>query len=466
MIVHFETLGCKLNQIESESAARSFNDAGFDCSMVPLTAGTQLTEQQIQDTRLCVINTCTVTSKAEQKARRIIRLLLEKLPNCCVLVTGCYAELDQVLIQQISPRIVVLKGTHKDGLSELPVFLLDLLQKTPTITAEELVSQIRFQCTQANEKPIQPFKLSTDTFLQHSRSSIKIQDGCNNRCSYCRICLARGKSISLEAEEVLHRVQQLEEQQHKEVVITGVNLSQYKSPDTHMDIAQLLQYVLDNTKSIAIRISSLYPERVDSALCTVIKNKRIRPHFHLSVQSGSDTILKAMNRPYEAQQVIDAVDRLRQVKENPFIACDIITGFPGETAEDFQHTLDMCKRCNFTWIHAFPFSPRPGTKAYTMKPQIPQSVSGERVKVLTELALHNKKEYIQQFIGKEVTAIIEKRHTISLKAVTENFLHVQLKGKTDSSLGGSEVKVRILEAQDMQHLSEEKEGIAEIVSLL
>jgi len=219
--------------------------------------------------------------------------------------------------------------------------------------------------------------------------------------------------------------------------------------ETSVDFADLLQYLLDNTGSINFRIGSLYPERVDDALCAVISHPRVRPHFHLSVQSGSDAVLRNMRRVYNRQQVIDACTRLRQVKPGCFIACDIITGFPAETDQDWNDTMDLARTCAFSWIHVFPFSPRPGTPAYTMKPQVPARVSRERAAQLTELALQQKTDYIESWKGKTLTGIVEKRHPHEIRAVTDNFIHVQI---TDypadidpESLGGKEISLMITE---------------------
>ena len=219
-----------------------------------------------------------------------------------------------------------------------------------------------------------------------------------------------------------------------------------------------------NTKSVSFRISSLYPERVDDALCKIIQNERIRPHFHLSVQSGSDNILHAMKRPYFAKTVENAVKNIRKIKPNAFIACDIIAGFPGETEKDFELTKELCQKCNFTWIHAFPFSPRPGTEAYKMKNQVPQRIANERVKWLCDEAKKNKKIYIENFIGKEILAIIEKRRTNPVRAVSENFLHLELLGEQNAliALQGKEVRVKILSAKTIS-LNDEIECTACIV---
>ncbi len=505
--VHFETFGCRLNQIESESAARSFADCGFAVDMESLTAAAPAPDNTV----ISVVNTCTVTGKAEQKARRLIRLLLRKMPSSCVLVTGCYAQLEAEAIRALDPHVCVLPGSRKDLLADIPQelssylaeagwredgdglaltgFMTDLVarlserrpapdnikarspepeQEVPgasrrlapsksfaTRGLSRFVPVERPSPGTASPATSPVFRLSTDTFLAHSRSSIKIQDGCNCECTYCRIHLARGSSVSLDVASVVERIQRLEAAGQQEVVLTGVNLSQYRGRwnGTQLRLAGLLSRILDRTRFIRIRISSLYPESVDEELCAVIAHRRIQPYFHLSVQSGSDRILRLMRRPYRSAQVYRAVQLLRQAKEHPFIACDIIAGFPGETEEDFELTRRMCRACQFAWIHAFPFSARPGTPAATMQGQVPQSVAGERVRWLTSFAIESKCSYISLWKGKLVSAITERnRHDRRngdgsstgqrqlTHAVTENFIHVELPG---SHPQGAAIRVRI-----------------------
>jgi threonylcarbamoyladenosine tRNA methylthiotransferase MtaB len=463
MRIHFETLGCKLNQIESESAANSFFCEGFSVSSKPLTreAGEQ------KDVLLCIINTCTVTGKAEQKARRLINLILDICPLCPVLVTGCYAELDADLIQSIHERIIVLPGTQKGQLTNIAPLVRGYAAEAGLFQGEKFDKEKSAALTEHLRKKIKEisikdgqqqtaFNLSTDNFFQHSRSSIKIQDGCNNFCTYCRIRLARGKSVSLDTKVIIERVRQLEAAGHREVIITGVNLSQYISSyeNRTINIADLLSVLINKTEHISFRISSLYPERVDDELCAILKNERIRPHFHLSVQSGSDRILKLMKRPYHAHQVAEAVGRLRAVKEDAFIACDIISGFPGETEEDFFETQKMCRDLNFTWIHAFPFSARPGTEAFTMKPTVGAQTASKRVLLLTGMAKEQKEAFVQTMMGKNYKAIVEKRQTLPLRAVTENFIHTELiipETFDPESIKGKEVMVKITEKSTLSN---------------
>ncbi len=432
--IRIETLGCRLNQIESEAAARFFIDNSFSVSMQGVTSST------LEDTQvyICVINTCAVTTKAEQKARRIIRLHLKKFPNALVIITGCYAQLGKDEIQKMDERICVIGGQIKSRIAELPFLLKTFLmnQNWNAYAFKDLLTQ---KITQKQQHkcgfPEDSFRFATSSFLSHSRASIKIQDGCNNDCSYCAIHIARGKSVSLDVQSVIDRVLEIEKSGHDEVVITTVNIAQYKGEykGRYCNFSQLLRILLEYTQKINFRISSLYPEIVNDEFCSVISSPRVRPHFHISVQSGSDKILKLMNRHYNSQDVINACVKIKNAKKNPFIACDIITGFPGETSEDFTQTMQLCENCGFTWVHAFPFSERPGTPACNMKNKVPQNESGERAKRITQWAISNKINYLNGFVGKKLSAILEtvkKQKVIGEKkiyhAVTENFIHCEI----------------------------------------
>lgn len=463
--IHFETLGCKLNQAESEGAARFFTDAGFSVSMEPLTAASAIQS----DVLLCVVNTCTVTAKAEQKARRIIRLLLAKCPFCAVLVTGCYAQLEREEILSINKRICVLGGQNKGVLSDVPSFI----RTHEGMEGEDLSAMLQNQFD-VPSLPNSHFRLTTDSFLNHSRASIKIQDGCNAVCTYCRIRLARGKSVSLGAQEVIDRVCAMEKAGQNEVVITTVNIAQYRGEwkDGTVDFAGLLELLLSHTKTIGFRISSLYPEIVTERLADIISDSRVRPHFHISIQSGSDAVLAKMKRPYRIAVVYKAVELLRKAKQNPFLACDIIAGFPGETDEDFALTMEMLRKTEMTFVHAFPFSARPGTEAYSMRPMVPNSVAGKRISELESYNKKSKSAYINSFVGKELPAVCETVHRakvfkdkIIVHAVTDNFLHCQLIFSPADSIpqAGSVITVRIRRPLEISEKTGESDTFAELV---
>lgn len=447
-IVKIETLGCRLNQTESEGLAFIFANEGF-----PIF----LKEKNEGNVCLCIVNTCTVTSKAEQKARRLIRLLLKTYKNACVLVTGCYAELEAKTIEAIDERVISFSGKRKDELSFFPLFLKRKLKDIEVFDVQKIKTIVldfkkeredlrnSFQGDLLNLKNIKPtltklFTLSSPSFMFHSRATLKVQDGCNNACSFCRIRLARGKAVSLPINEAIKRIKVIEEKGANEVVITGVNLSQYESDG--FNFANLLEALLDNTQHIRIRISSLYPETITEEMLPIIKEKRICPYFHLSIQSGSDVILKKMNRRYRLEDIYVAMERIRKVKEKSFIGCDIITGFPSETEDDFSKTFSMCKDLKIVGIHAFPFSARPGTLSFDMKEKIPERIACERVNRLNQVAKTNYDEYLKLCQHNKVLAIVELASDNKLFVTTENYLHLPLITKKKHS-AGDEVEVCI-----------------------
>ncbi|MDR2071488.1 MAG: tRNA (N(6)-L-threonylcarbamoyladenosine(37)-C(2))-methylthiotransferase MtaB [Treponema sp.] len=429
------TLGCKLNQLESEAIAASFKAEGF--SLVPWPAAADI----------LVINTCTVTSKAEQKARRIIRKALKDSPDSLLIVTGCYAQLDGPALAALegelsgelpSPerrRLVVVPGDLKSALLGLPRRLGAAKASegpSPKDTAGGM-GAIRLEAglEKWREGPAvrDPFIFNSGDFSFHSRSFLKIQDGCDHACSYCRVTLARGKSVSLESGTALTRLRELEDRGYGEMVLTGVNINQYRDAGGQegdlRDLPGLLDFLLRGTSRIALRLSSLDPQGVSPELLAVLKNPRIRPHFHLSVQSGSGEILKRMRRWYAPEDVAAAVQGLRSCREDPFMACDIIAGFPGETGAEFQQTYDLCKSLDFAWIHAFPYSRRPGTEAAALKSSVNEADITFRVEALLNLARRGRERYARRWLGKTLEVLTEAPNDETgpyIPAVSENYL--------------------------------------------
>lgn len=487
-VIHFETLGCRLNQDESEGAARFFLQNNFICESEPVTSKTKTDEKVI----VCILNTCTVTSKAEQKARRIIRLLLEKYPCCTLIVTGCYAAVSSDEIKQINPeRIAVLSGQKKYLLASIAHYIK--ASGSNDITASQIEKLIHsdsqdnfslnrnISCTKKQTDIPNAFTLFTPVFQKHSRASLKIQDGCNNSCAFCKIHFARGKSVSIPVNEAVERAVLLEKNGAEEIVLTGVNLSQYSGKlndesEECADFANLLKELLEKTEKVTYRISSFYPQSITPELCNVLKNERVMPFFHLSIQSGSNEILHKMNRPYDMNTVINAVNLLRESKDNPFISCDIIAGFPGETENDFKQTQELCNECNFSWIHAFPFSPRPGTAAQTLKPQIPERIKDERVAWLTQKAVEGKLNYINYWKDKKLSAVVEnprseriaktdseKHNKYRLHCVTDNFIHVEFISESIIP-SGTRINVKIDSAcEEYIHQGKETEAFGKIL---
>lgn len=453
--VAFHTLGCKLNQLETESIAEAFREQGV--AILPFE----------READLYVVNTCTVTGKAEQKARRLLRQALSSSSHAVVLATGCYAQMDRAGLEALDPRIVVIPGDEKEAIASLAVFLADHWQGHGELAA--LVAEwqaLRLQGTQgrgqdgscadgANPSGIDRFPFRPGPLLFHSRPSLKIQDGCNNRCSYCRVCLARGPSVSLDASLVLARLQELERAGRGEAVLSGVNLTQYRSSagGRPLGLGSLILWLLENTSSIALRVSSMEPDRIDEEFLRAFSHPRVRPHVHLSIQSGSDRILKAMARRYRAETVREAGRALRAVRDDPFLAADLIAGFPGEEEEDFCQSLELCRDLGLAWVHAFPFSPRPGTAAWDMRPRVPERIAGERVAALLALGREGQAAYLGRWRGKRVAAVVEGLDSGDeggtseagsiRRATSENYLGLLVAGLGPAIHAGQAVQVRI-----------------------
>jgi threonylcarbamoyladenosine tRNA methylthiotransferase MtaB len=430
--VAFHTLGCKLNQLETESFADAFARAGAEVLSFDSDGAVPA--------ELVVVNTCTVTSKAEQKARRIVRLALAADPKAVVLITGCYAEVEAESLASLGERALILKGALKAELLGLPA-LLAAPGAPPLLEAlRGWLSDVQATVREPKVAAIDGrFAYNPEAFSFHSRPSLKIEDGCDNECAYCRVHIARGSAISLPAPEVLSRARTLEAAGKAEIVLAGVNLAQYRDGDT--DFPGLLKLLVAGTERIAFRISSYEPDLIDSSFIEAFSHERVRPHVHLALQSGSDSVLAAMNRHYGREAVFASVEALKRVRHDPFLAADIIAGFPGETDADAEATLDLARSCGFAWIHAFRFSPRPGTKAASMPSRVPERVAQERVDALLELGRSGRDAYIARWLGEEVGAVLES----DLCATSENYLKLKIDNSPSALRPGQAIRCRIEE---------------------
>jgi threonylcarbamoyladenosine tRNA methylthiotransferase MtaB len=293
-------------------------------------------------------------------------------------------------------------------------------------------------CSAVDGRDKASFRFRPSGFSFHSRAFLKIQDGCDKRCAYCRVSIARGKSRSLEAADALAALRDLEAKGFAEAVLTGVNLNQYKSalPGV-VDLPGLLEYLLEGTERIRIRLSSIEPGVFSSRFIRAVSHERVRPHFHLSLQSGSDAILRRMGRVYRAGEAMEGIEQLRTAKDDPFLACDIIAGFPGETAGEFEKTWEFCSRAGFAWIHAFPFSPRPGTPAWNFQDPVPEREAGQRTGRLGLLARRFRKEYVNRWTGREIELIVEADRGKTpgfIAGLTDNYLRLFVPVEKKTSL--------------------------------
>jgi threonylcarbamoyladenosine tRNA methylthiotransferase MtaB len=277
------------------------------------------------------------------------------------------------------------------------------------------------------------FKLSTKNMNKHSRAFLKIQDGCDNRCSYCIVPFARGNAISRDLEEIIDEINDFASSGYEEVVLTGINLASYKNKKN--DFYDLLEILTDRFSSIRFRISSIEPEFINERFISIIRNKKnICPHFHIPLQSGSNKILKLMNRKYSVEEYKNKIDLLRKVLLNPFISTDLILGFPEESNEIFYEIYNFVKNINFAFIHIFGFSPRKGTAIYDYKYKVPERVRDERIRIVKDLAEDMNKNYRESFLNKELEILIEKKNGENYFGKSENYLNLHLRTKLNLQL--------------------------------
>ncbi|MDR2797221.1 MAG: tRNA (N(6)-L-threonylcarbamoyladenosine(37)-C(2))-methylthiotransferase MtaB [Treponema sp.] len=454
--VSLYTLGCKVNQLESEAIAHAFSVQGF--RVLPWDRASEEPKADI-----LVVNTCTVTSKAEQKARRVIRKALRDHPQAVLMVTGCYAQVAREALDALgrecgsdsldAKRLVVVSGDTKSLLLDLPGFLAKTMPEEMALVS---ISQWLREKETSQTPVTERFRFIPGDFSLHSRASVKIQDGCDNHCSYCRVRLARGRSVSLEADQIRATLQALEAKGYAEAVLTGVNITQYRDTgilqEGALHLGALLRYLLAGTEYIRLRLSSLEPEGLTEDLFAVLGHPRIRPHIHLSLQSGSPRILEQMGRRYTPEDVEKGIRRLRVVKDDPFLGCDIITGFPGETEEAFEETYAFCERSGFAWIHAFPYSPRPGTAAYTYPGGVSERDAVLRVERLRALGRAGRQAYSRRWQGQEVEAILEaskESNPSFVTAVSDNYLKLLVPfPNQEPPPWGSAIRCRICKLPD------------------
>ncbi len=413
MRVGFHTFGCKLNQYETEALASPLRSQGFTVVSAR------------EDAEVYIVNTCTVTSRADHKARAFIRGLSRAHPQSLLIVTGCAAQLERDSLASLAGNVVVVGQSEKAILLDLPRFL----------------EQTRSPSGRPPGIGTDPFALHAGELSFHTRAFLKIQDGCDSWCAYCRVPLARGSSVSLEQGEVIRRARELEQLGCREIVITGVNISAWRSKGR--GLVDLLRTLLTETKQPRLRLSSLEPEALSQDLADVLEEPRICPHFHLPVQSGSDAVLLRMKRRYRAEKVREGAALLRAAKGAPFLAADILVGFPGETEEDHAATRRLIEDVRFSALHVFPFSPRPGTAAALFKPRVPERVRDARARELGELSRRLSVEYARSWEGEEVEVLLERRLGAAAEGTAENYLKVAVQGIPSGEVRGRIARARI-----------------------
>jgi len=396
--VYLRSLGCKLNQSEVEALARRFIAAG--CQVVT----------DAEEADLCVVNTCAVTHIAARKSRRLIRRLHRANPEARIVVTGCYAELFPHEVAKIEGVELVVGNADKERLVErLGIRGYGLGVTTPI-----------------------PYPL----FFNRTRAFVKIQDGCNNRCAYCVIGLARGRERSRPPEEVLAEIGARVEAGCKEVVLTGVNIGAY-GRDLGTSLGRLIEDILTKTAVPRLRLSSIEPWDFDPSLLRLWEDPRLCRHLHLPLQSGCDATLRRMRRRYTAAEYAELVERAREAIPDLALTTDVIVGFPGETEADFEESLRFVEKMGFARLHVFKYSARPGTPAATMPQQVPCEEKRRRSEAMMALARRGSEEFRRRFLGRTMEVLWERKERRRegrrriWSGLTDNYIRVWAESEAD-----------------------------------
>ncbi len=420
--VLFNTLGCRLNFFESDGLFSSLTKHGYRSA------------EAEEHPEVVIINTCTVTNKADSRNRNTIRNAIKKFPGSQIWVTGCYAETDRESIEAIPGVAGVVGNTEK---SKLPSMILE---KKGLIGAEDMLGVAYDRFSYSDVLP-----------NGHTRAYLKIQDGCNRKCSYCKIPQARGLGVSRKYEDVLNQVRFLQDHGVGEITLTGVNLGWYRDSENKKAFNRVLKDILSILEYSRLRISSIEPPDVGSELAELMSHPRFTPFLHIPLQSGSAEILKRMKRTYTPETFRKRVEIAKKKIPGIFLGTDVIVGFPGETEEMFHESVRMVEELGFAKIHAFPFSVRRNTLAETFTDSVSKETKKERVHILNSLSRDLHKNYAIAETGKVREAILEQGGT----AVTDNYLKVRISEEELKNLKtGQFLNVKLLEYQT----EEDKEG--------
>lgn len=359
-----------------------------------------------------IINTCSVTNMSDRKSRQMIRRAKEMNPEAFVIVVGCYAEVAKEEIEKIDEVDLVLGNHQKANIDKY--------------------IEAYFDGRDVNDEAIESYfyDFGSITYTEKTRAVVKVQDGCNNFCTYCIIPYARGRICSRQPESVVDEITKIAKEGIKEVVITGIQVSAYgKDFDSDYRLIDLLEEINKIDGIERIRIGSIEPLMITDEFCERVKKlEKMCHHFHLSLQSGCDKTLKEMNRRYTTAQFEEVVRKLRNIYDDVILTTDIIVGFPNETDEDFEQTYEFLKSIKFYKMHVFKYSQRKGTVAAKMKNQVSPEKKEERSKRLLKLSSDNEKDYLDEYIGKDVRVLFEEQDGEFVKGHTDNYIVVEAKG--------------------------------------
>ncbi len=396
-LVFIETHGCKLNQADSMKLAKEFTDFGFVLSETKDNAD------------VYILNTCTVTHVADRKARQAVRSFKKKNTDSKVIVTGCYAERDQNELNAIPEIDMVLGNVKKKDI------------------VKTIIEEFNYD---SNDLAFENSSKYLNFNLSRTRGMLKIQEGCNQICSYCIVPKVRGREKSVPLDTLISNVISFVEDGFKEVVLTGTQLGSYGFDLEDMNLTKMLVAILDKTDIKRLRISSLQPQELNQDLLSLWKDKRLCPHFHIPLQSGDDGILTKMRRRYSRETYLASVDKVRSVIDDASITTDVIVGFPDEDQNQFENTRKVCEEVGFSDMHIFKFSSRPGTSAHYFKDNISPEIKNGRSSELIDIAQESYAKFRESYDGKNMEVLWESPESINSyqqysSGLTNNYIRVR-----------------------------------------
>lgn len=394
---NIHTMGCKSNQFESAIIEENLIEHGYK------------KVQNIEDADIYILNSCSVTHKSDNEAMYLLRSAKHKNPNILTIATGCMAQIEKEELLKNDFIDFVIGNDEK-------LHLYDYINSDERFSANDILKQTEFNKVELFD--------TTKT-----RARLKIQDGCDNRCTYCIIWKARGKSRSADSEFIVNQINNFAEHGFKEVMLTGIHIGQW-GKEFGLSLLDLLKEIEEKTTIERYRLGSLNPPEITDEMLEFLKtSKKFCPHFHLSLQSANDKTLRSMNRFYKTEDYLNLIEKINETFENPFLGSDVIAGFAGETEEDFKITRKNLLSSGLTQIHTFPYSKRKGTIGAEMENQVPDNVKNSRATIIKEISKEKLNKFIEKNIGKTLEVLIEKhpdKHSQNLKGMTRNYLTVQI----------------------------------------
>ena len=399
------SLGCKVNSYECSALSSLLLSKGCE-------------EDKNNQPDIIIVNTCSVTATADQKSRQHIRKMMNNYPDAIVVVMGCYSQGNFEFVADDIKAHIIVGTSNRD--------------KIPDLIEQYRKDKKQIVMVDTNPRKFKYEELAVTSFCENTRAYLKIQDGCDNFCTYCLIPYRRGKMRSRNKEYVLKEAEYLVSQNYQEIVLTGIHVGGYGRDLDNTSFSDLVKSLTEIKGLYSLRISSIEESEIDNDLINLLINSPVlAKHLHIPLQSGCDTVLKRMNRKYTCDEFYNKLHTIKKALPDVAFTTDVIVGFPGETDDEFNQTVEFIKKCGFNMLHVFPFSAREGTAAYLMKNQINPAVKKERVKILLDLSKRLWKEYTDRFIGRTMKILIERYDDSTNTSIgrTSNYIELQIPNK-------------------------------------